>query len=208
MNTKQTTIAEKVTISGTGLNTGREVNMTFCPAPEHHGIKFQRIDVENQPIIPADVDYVTDTSRGTTIGVEGASVSTVEHVMAALSGLEIDNVLITIDGPETPIRDGSASQFIEILEKTGIQEQKADRDYFEIPFNVYYKEKDRNVEMIAMPLDGYRATVMVDYNSPVLGSQHASISDISEFKSEVASSRTFCFLHELEMLVDQGLIKG
>ncbi len=160
------------------------------------------------PIIDADVDNVTDTSRGTTISQNGATVNTVEHVLAALVGLEVDNVLIDMDGPETPIMDGSSIQFVDVILETGLVEQEADREYYHIPYNIHYSEPDRKVEMVAMPLDDYRFTCMVDYNSQVLGSQHASISTISEFKKEIASCRTFCFLHELEMLVKHDLIKG
>ena len=160
------------------------------------------------PIIDADVDNVTDTSRGTTISQNGATVNTVEHVLAALVGLEIDNVLIDMDGPETPIMDGSSIQFVDVMMETGLIEQEADREYYHIPYNIHYSEPDRKVEMVAMPLDDYRFTCMVDYNSQVLGSQHASISTISEFKKEIASCRTFCFLHELEMLLKHDLIKG
>ncbi len=209
MNVKQRTIREEITISGTGLHTGQPVNMTFKPAPENHGYKFKRVDIDGQPVIDADVDNVTDTSRGTTISQNGASVSTVEHVLAALVGFQIDNVLIELDGPETPIMDGSSIQFIEAFEKAGLVEQDADREYYVIPNNIHYTEPDRRVEMVAMPLeDDYRFTCMIDYNSPVLGSQHAAITGISEFKKEVASSRTFCFLHELEMLLEHNLIKG
>jgi UDP-3-O-[3-hydroxymyristoyl] N-acetylglucosamine deacetylase/3-hydroxyacyl-[acyl-carrier-protein] dehydratase len=175
MNVKQKTIKAPVSVSGTGLHTGESVIMTFNPAPENHGYKFRRIDMPGAPIIDADVDNVTDTSRGTTISQNGASVSTVEHVLAALVGLELDNVLIDLNGPETPIMDGSS---------------------------------ERKVDMVAMPLDDYRFTCMVDYNSQVLGSQHASISTISEFNKEIASCRTFCFLHELEALLQHDLIKG
>ncbi len=209
MNVKQTTLKAPVTVLGVGLHTGSKVTMTFKPAPENHGYKFQRIDLEGAPIIDADVDNVTDISRGTTITQNGASVSTVEHTLAALAGLEIDNVLIELDGPEAPIMDGSSMPFIEEIEKVGIIQQEADREYFVIPSNINYEETDRHVEMTAMPyVDDYRVTVMVDYNSPVLGSQHASLSSISEFKKEIASCRTFCFLHELEMLLKHNLIKG
>lgn len=209
MNVKQTTLKAPVTVVGVGLHTGKQVTMTFKPAPENHGYKFQRIDIEGAPIIDADVDNVTDTSRGTTITQNGASVSTIEHTLAALAGLEIDNVLIEIDAPEAPIMDGSSMPFIEELEKTGFVHQAADREYFVIPSNLYYSEPERHVEMTAMPyIDDYRVTVMVDYNSPVLGSQHASLSSITEFKKEIASCRTFCFLHELEMLLQHNLIKG
>lgn len=209
MNVKQTTIKAPVTVSGVGLHTGKQVTMTFKPAPENHGYKFQRVDLPGAPVIDADVDNVTDTSRGTTITQNGASVSTIEHTLAALAGLEIDNVLIELDGPETPIMDGSSIQFIEAIEKTGIEQQEADREYFTIPANIYYSEPERQVEMTAMPYaDDYRITVMVDYNSPVLGSQHAAVSSITEFKKEISSCRTFCFLHELEMLLKHNLIKG
>jgi UDP-3-O-[3-hydroxymyristoyl] N-acetylglucosamine deacetylase/3-hydroxyacyl-[acyl-carrier-protein] dehydratase len=209
MNVKQRTIKTQVTVSGVGLHTGQPVNMTFKSAPENHGYKFKRVDINGQPVIDADVDNVTDTSRGTTISQNGASVNTVEHVLAALVGLEVDNVLIELDGPETPIMDGSSIQFIEALEEIGFVEQEADREYYHIPYNIHYTEPDRKVEMVAMPLDGeYRFTCMIDYNSPVLGSQHAAITNLSEFKREIASSRTFCFLHELEMLLKHNLIQG
>lgn len=209
MNLKQTTIKAPVTVKGVGLHTGKEVIMTFKPAPENHGFKFQRIDLPGSPIIEADVDNVTDTSRGTTITQNGASVSTVEHTLAALAGLELDNILIEINAPETPIMDGSSIIFIEELEKVGFEIQDADREYFVIPSNITYSESDRQVEMVAMPyIDDYRITVMVDYNSPVLGSQHAGLSGIAQFKKEIASCRTFCFLHELEMLLKNNLIKG
>jgi UDP-3-O-[3-hydroxymyristoyl] N-acetylglucosamine deacetylase/3-hydroxyacyl-[acyl-carrier-protein] dehydratase len=182
--------------------------MTFMPAPENYGIKFQRVDLPGQPIIDADVDNVVDTSRGTTIEQNGGRVATVEHVMASLAGLEIDNCLVQINGGETPIMDGSSRYFIKALKDAGVVEQDAEREYFTIPQNVFYTESDRSVEMIAMPLDDYRLTVMVDYNSPVLGSQHASITSLKEFESEVSSCRTFCFLHELELLYNNGLIQG
>lgn len=190
------------------MHTGQSVNMTFKPAPENHGYKFKRIDIEGQPIVEADVDNVTDTSRGTNLSQNGASVNTVEHVLAALVGLEVDNVLIELDGPETPIMDGSSLKFIEALEAADFEEQEAEREYYHIPHNIHYSEPDRKVEMVAMPLDDYRFTCMIDYNSPVLGSQHAAITTITEFKKEISSSRTFCFLHELEMLLENDLIKG
>jgi UDP-3-O-[3-hydroxymyristoyl] N-acetylglucosamine deacetylase/3-hydroxyacyl-[acyl-carrier-protein] dehydratase len=209
MNIKQRTIKAPVSVSGSGLHTGEKVTMTFNPAAENHGYKFRRVDIEGMPIIDADVDNVTDTSRGTTISQNGASVSTIEHVLAALVGLEIDNVLIDMDGPETPIMDGSSIQFVEAIRSAGFAEQEADREYYHIPYNIHYSEPDRKVEMVAMPLDDdYRFTCMVDYNSQVLGSQHASISSITEFVDSIASCRTFCFLHELEMLLKHDLIKG
>ncbi len=209
MDVKQRTIKSEVKVSGAGLHTGRPVTMTFKPAPENHGYKFKRVDLEGGPVIDADVDNVTDTSRGTTISQNGASVNTVEHVLAALVGSEIDNVLIELDGPETPIMDGSSIKFMEALEEAGSKEQDAYREYYSIPYNIHYSEPERKVEMVAMPLeDDYRFTCMIDYNSPVLGSQHAAITNLSEFKKEISSSRTFCFLHELEMLLKHDLIKG
>lgn len=208
MNEKQRTIKNEVSISGVGLHTGKSASLTFKAASENHGYKFQRIDLEGKPIIDADVDNVTDTSRGTTISQNGASVSTIEHLLASLVGMEIDNVLIEIDGPEVPIMDGSSSFFTEALDRAGYVVQDLDREYYTIPHNMHYTEPEREVEMVAMPLEGYRLTCMIDYNSPVLGSQHASISSIDEFKTEIAASRTFCFLHELETLVDNNLIKG
>ena len=208
MNAKQTTIKGPVKVSGIGLHTGKMVNMTFLPAPENHGIKFQRVDLPEQPTIDADVDLVVDTSRGTTLEQNGARVATVEHAMASLAGLEIDNAIVQLDGSEVPILDGSSEVFVNEILAVGIQEQDAEREYFSIPQNVAYLEPDKGVEMIAMPLDDYRLTVMVDYNSPVLGSQHASVTSLKEFRDEIASCRTFCFLHELEMLLSQNLIKG
>lgn len=208
MNTKQRTIKSEISISGVGLHTGRSVTLTIKPAPENHWFKFRRIDLEGQPTVAVDVDNVSDTSRGTTISENGASVSTIEHLMAALIGLQVDNVLIDIDGPEVPILDGSASIFVDKILEVGLVEQELDRDFYEIKENIHYVEADRKVEIVAMPLDGYRLTCMIDFNSSVLGSQHASISKIDEFKKEIASSRTFCFLHELEALVQNNLIKG
>lgn len=205
---KQTTLKGPIEFKGVGLHTGAENVMTVLPAPENHGYKFQRMDVEGQPIIEADCDLVVDTSRGTTLEKHGARVYTVEHILAALAGSEIDNALIQLTGPEIPIMDGSSEIFINEIYKTGIVEQDADREYFSIPQNIRYAEEDRGVEMVAMQLDDYRLTVMVDYNSPVLGSQHASITSLKEFKEEVAPSRTFCFLHELEQLLAANLIKG
>jgi UDP-3-O-[3-hydroxymyristoyl] N-acetylglucosamine deacetylase/3-hydroxyacyl-[acyl-carrier-protein] dehydratase len=208
MNTKQHTVKSPVSISGVGLHTGQLATLTFCPAPPNHGIKFQRIDLPGQPIVHADVDNVVDVSRGTTIEENGARINTVEHCLAALVGMEIDNVVIQIDGPEIPIMDGSSMPFIEKLEKVGTEEQNAMRNFFEVTEMVNYRDESRNVEIAALPLNDYRLTVMVDYNSPVLGSQHASITDISQFKKEIASCRTFCFLHEIEQLYKQNLIKG
>jgi UDP-3-O-[3-hydroxymyristoyl] N-acetylglucosamine deacetylase / 3-hydroxyacyl-[acyl-carrier-protein] dehydratase len=208
MNIKQHTIKDKVVLSGVGLHTGVNVTINFLPAEPNHGIKFQRVDLEGQPIVEADVDYVVDTSRGTTIQKGEARVATVEHVLAALVGLEIDNVLVQLDGEETPIMDGSSMPFIEAIEQVGMEEQNALRNFFEVKESIFYQEDERNVEIAALPLDDYRVTVMIDYNSEVLGSQHASLNHISRFKKDIAACRTFCFLHELQQLHSMGLIKG
>ncbi len=208
MNIKQHTIKKSVTVSGVGLHTGVQANMTFMPARPNHGIKFQRIDLEGEPIVDADVDNVVDLSRGTTIEQSGARINTVEHTLAALVGLEIDNVLIQLDGPEPPIMDGSSQMFVDALLEAELEEQNALRNFFEVPESIFYRDSARDVEIAALPLDDYRVTVMVDYNSPVLGSQHASLTDIKQFRKEIASCRTFCFLHELEMLHKNNLIKG
>jgi len=205
---KQTTIKKSVSCSGTGLHTGEQVTLTFQPAPEHHGYKFQRTDLPGMPVIEADCDLVTDTSRGTTLEKNGAKVATVEHVLAALVGLQIDNVLIQASATEMPIMDGSSRPFVDVLMEAGTVEQDADREYFDIPYNIHYTDESNRVEMVAMPLHDYRLTVMVDYNSPVLGSQHASVTSLQEFPEQIASCRTFCFLHELEMMLQHNLIKG
>jgi len=208
MNLKQHTICKSVTISGVGLHTGVDAKMTFVPAPPDHGIKFQRTDLPGKPIVDADVDNVVDLSRGTTIEQNGARINTIEHTMAALVGMQVDNVLIQIDGPEPPIGDGSSRPFVEKLKESGTEEQNALRDFCEVHEGVFYRDHSRDVEIAALPLDDFRVTVMVDYKSPVLGSQHASLNDITQFESEIAASRTFCFLHEIEELYKNGLIKG
>jgi UDP-3-O-[3-hydroxymyristoyl] N-acetylglucosamine deacetylase/3-hydroxyacyl-[acyl-carrier-protein] dehydratase len=204
----QCTVANEVTISGVGLHTGMVANLTFRPAPENHGYKFKRIDLPGSPVVEADVDNVSDTDRGTSLMKNGAKVSTVEHVLAALAGMEIDNVLLELDGPEIPIMDGSSRPFIEVLEKAGKKEQKEERHYYYLSENITYEDPKRKTEMLAVPSQDFRLTVMVDYNSDLLGTQHATLYNIGEFKTEVCDSRTFCFLHELEMLLEHNLIKG
>jgi len=208
MSEKQRTIKQPVSVSGVGLHTGKQVTITFNPAPENHWYKFQRMDVEGQPIIDADADLVVDTSRGTTLEKNGVRVYTTEHVLAALVGLGIDNCLIQMTAPEMPIMDGSSWKFIEALEAAEIVEQEAPRDYFELTENLTYEDPIKKVEMLAVPQDTYRCTVMVDYNSDVLGTQHAGIYAIDQFKTEIAKCRTFVFLHELEALLAHNLIKG
>lgn len=208
MSEKQRTIKQAVSVSGVGLHTGKPVTITFNPAPENHWYKFQRMDVEGQPIIDADADLVVDTSRGTTLEKDGVRVYTTEHVLAALVGLSIDNCLIQMTAPEMPIMDGSSWKFVEALEAAEIQEQEAFRDYFELTENLTYEDPVKKVEMLAVPQATYRCTVMVDYNSEVLGTQHAGIYDIEQFKTEISKCRTFVFLHELEALLAHNLIKG
>jgi UDP-3-O-[3-hydroxymyristoyl] N-acetylglucosamine deacetylase / 3-hydroxyacyl-[acyl-carrier-protein] dehydratase len=208
MSDKQRTIKQSVSLSGVGLHTGQAVTLTFNPAPVNHWYKFQRVDLPEQPIIDADADLVVDTSRGTTLEQNGGRVYTTEHVLAALVGLGIDNCLIQVNGPEMPIMDGSSWKFIEALEAAEIIEQDAERDYFVLSENITYEDPVKKVEMLAVPQDTYRTTVMVDYNSEVLGTQHASIYRIEEFKEEISKCRTFVFLHELEMLLQHNLIKG
>jgi UDP-3-O-[3-hydroxymyristoyl] N-acetylglucosamine deacetylase/3-hydroxyacyl-[acyl-carrier-protein] dehydratase len=208
MSIKQRTIKKAVSISGVGLHTGAKVNLTFLPAPDNHGYKFQRVDLPNQPIIDADVDNVIDTSRGTTLEQNGGRVYTTEHVLAALVTLEIDNALIQLDGPEMPIMDGSAMPFVVLLETAGIEEQQAERVYFELKEILSYEDTVKGVEMLAVPQETYRVTVMVDYNSDVLGTQHAHIYKVEDLKTDIAMCRTFVFLHELEALLANNLIKG
>ena len=208
MTQKQTTLRNPVTVSGVGLHTGVKATLTFKPAPENHWFKFQRIDLPGKPIINVDADNVVDTSRGTTLEQNGARISTTEHALAALIGLEIDNVIIEIDGPEVPIMDGSSKLFIDAILEGGIVTQNANRNVYVIEENLSYEEPSRNVEMLLVPSPDYRITVMVDYNSPVLGTQHAQLHNIKEFKDDFSTCRTFVFLHELEMLVKHNLIKG
>jgi len=208
MADKQKTLKESVKFTGVGLHTGVIVNLEICPAPENHGYKFQRIDLEGQPIIKADVDLVVATDRGTTLESNGARVYTTEHILAALYGLQVDNALIKLDGQEIPIMDGSSILFIEGIEKVGLVEQAADRDYLELTENIPWEDVEKGIEFLAIPDKEYRITVMVDYKSPLLGTQHANIYKLEEFKTEIANCRTFVFLRELEFLATNNLIKG
>ncbi len=208
MSEKKRTLKSPVSVSGVGLHTGASATLTIHPADENYGYKFQRIDVDGKPIIEADCDLVVDTSRGTTLGKNGVKVSTVEHVLAALVGMQIDNAHIEIDGPEVPIMDGSSKPFVEAIEKAGFVEQDAIREYFIVDSTLTYEDPEKHVEMLMVPSEEYRLTVMVDYNSDVLGTQHASMYHIGEFKDEISKCRTFVFLHELEMLLKHGLAKG
>lgn len=205
---KQHTLASAINISGTGLHTGIQVDMVLKPANPGFGYQFQRMDLPGNPIIKADCDLVTDTSRGTTLEKENAKISTVEHILAALVGMGVDNCLIEVNGPEIPIIDGSSGPFVDIIEKTGVLEQDAAKAWYTIDTNISFYDEKKRVEMTALPATNYEITTLIDFNSPVLGTQHASIKSLKDFKTEIAPCRTFCFLHELEMLIDNNLIKG
>ncbi|MDA0304136.1 MAG: bifunctional UDP-3-O-[3-hydroxymyristoyl] N-acetylglucosamine deacetylase/3-hydroxyacyl-ACP dehydratase [Bacteroidetes bacterium] len=210
MTKKQRTLCQSISFTGIGLHTGQQTTMTVHPAEANHGYKFQRSDLPERPIIDADVDRVISTQRGTTLEQNGAQVNTTEHILAALYGCEVDNALIELTGPEIPIMDGSSIAFVEALESAGYEEQDADRKFFKLTSNVWYEDKEKEVEMLAVPepQGEFRITVMVDYRSPILGTQHASMYKISEFKDEIARSRTFVFLREVKQLANAGLIKG
>ncbi len=205
---RQHTLAGKVTLSGIGLHTGKHVTINFHPADANHGIKFQRIDLAGEPIIPADVSLVVATNRGTTLAKGDAHVATVEHALSALAGQQVDNVLITLDGPEVPILDGSAGPFFDAFEEVGFVEQDAEREYFEVEYPIEYRDELTGAEIVAMPADEFEVTTMIDFNSKVLGPQYATMNDISDYGGEIAHSRTFVFLHEIEKLLSQDLIKG
>ena len=208
MSEKQRTLKGIVKVNGIGLHTGLEVNLEIHPAADHHGYKFQRIDLDGKPIIKADVDFVVSTERGTTLEQNNAKVHTTEHILAALYGCQVDNALITVDGPEIPIMDGSSLKFVEAIEEIGYEDQKAERIYFELSENIPWEDEEKGIEFLAIPDQNYRLTVMVDYQSPALGTQHASMYNIGQFKSEISMCRTFVFLKELEFLAKNNLIKG
>lgn len=208
MENKQRTIASVVSVSGKGLHTGVEVALTFHPAPVDYGIRFKRTDISDQPEIPAICDYVVDTNRGTTIGSNGCTINTVEHVLAALRGMEIDNVLVEVDNYETPILDGSSKYFTEALKKVGIAEQTKEKKSFALDQVLTYSDPEKEVEMIAIPSDRFRVSVMIDFSTEVLSTQNATLEKIEDFQDEISKSRTFVFLHELEYLLNNNLIKG
>jgi len=205
---KQKTLAKEISISGKGLHTNCLVSMTFKPAPINHGFKFQRVDLEDRLIIPASAEYVVDTSRGTVLGIGNVRVSTLEHCLAALTGMDLDNVLIEIDNEEVPILDGSARFFVEAIEEAGIVDQDAEREYFVITEKIVYKNEKTGSEIIALPDSDYNLNILISFNSSVLNNQFASLETLSNFKTEIANSRTFVFLHELEFLLKNNLVKG
>lgn len=205
---KQRTISKEVSLQGVGLHTGNEVTLTFKPAPNNTGYCFVRTDLEGSPMVEADVNYVVNTQRGTNLEKDGVSIQTSEHVLAACVGLEIDNIIIELDAAEPPIMDGSSKFFVEALEKAGIEEQECDREEFVVTDVIRYVDDKTGSEILVMPADEYQVTTMVDFGTKVLGTQNASIQKMSEFKTEIADARTFSFLHELETLLEHGLIKG
>lgn len=206
--TKQRTIAKEVTLEGVGLHTGESVNMKFVPAPENHGFAFKRVDLEGEPIIEADANFVINTQRGTNLEKHGVKIQTSEHVLAALVGLGVDNVLIELDSSEPPIMDGSSKFFVEALEKAGVVEQDAEREVFVVKDVITYRDEATGSEITVIPAEEYQVTTMVDFGTKVLGTQNATLEHMSEFKDEISDARTFSFLHELEMLLENGLIKG
>ncbi|MBC7556847.1 MAG: UDP-3-O-acyl-N-acetylglucosamine deacetylase, partial [Chryseobacterium sp.] len=208
MSDKQKTIKEEVSLSGIGLHTGKEVNVTLKPAKENTGFVFVRTDLEGHPQVEADVNFVTTTDRGTTLEKLGVKIHTCEHILAALVGMDVDNCFIEMNNAEPPIMDGSSKYFVEAIEKVGVVEQNVNREYLVVKEVLSYVDKETGSEITIIPSDTYEVTTMVDFGTKVLGTQNASIKDIAEFKDEVASARTFSFLHELETLLDNGLIKG
>lgn len=208
MQTKQQTLAAPISFSGKGLHTGVTVNMTVNPAADNNGIVFRRIDLEGTPTVPALCEYVTDTSRGTTIEKGAAKVSTIEHIISALWTMGVDNAVIDIDGPETPIMDGSAREYADKIQEVGLIEQKAARKYYEVTEKQVYTIPDKGVAIIIYPDDEFTVSVHVDYNSKVVGNQYATLDMFNEYKENIAPCRTFVFLHELEPLLKMNLIKG
>ena len=208
MSVKQNTLGAPITFSGKGLHTGKQVTMTVSPAPENHGIVFRRIDIAGAPSVPALCDYVVDTSRGTTIAQGEARVSTIEHIMSALWTLGVDNALIDINAPETPIMDGSAREYAAEILRVGIVEQSADRKYYEVTEKQVYAIPEKGVMLAIYPNEEFTAAVHIDFNSKVIGNQYATFNPEDNYTEKIAPNRTFVFLHELEALAAAGLVKG
>ncbi|MBA2329965.1 MAG: bifunctional UDP-3-O-[3-hydroxymyristoyl] N-acetylglucosamine deacetylase/3-hydroxyacyl-ACP dehydratase [Flavisolibacter sp.] len=204
----QHTLATETSIKGVGIHTGKTVEIRLKPASPNTGIVFKRVDLPDEPLVKADVDNVVDTTRSTTIEANGARISTIEHLMAALVGSGVDNVLIEINAPEVPILDGSAQPFVEKIKAAGVQQQDTPKIYYTLQHNIVFVDEEKKVEMVALPYDGFRINTLIDFNSPVLGTQHADVKNIAEFGENIAPCRTFCFFHELEYLIDHNLIKG
>jgi UDP-3-O-[3-hydroxymyristoyl] N-acetylglucosamine deacetylase/3-hydroxyacyl-[acyl-carrier-protein] dehydratase len=208
MSEKQRTLAKEVSLTGKGLHTGIVVTITFKPAPANHGYKFCRVDLPGKPIIDALAEHVTDTSRGTTLVHNNASVATIEHVLAALHGLRIDNALIELNGPEAPIMGGASWKFVEAIKEVGLVELKEDRNYFVVKQKITFSDEEHGVDLIVYPDDHFSINVLIDYNSRILGNQYAILDSIDDFEKDICKSRTFVFFHELEPLFKAGLIKG
>jgi UDP-3-O-[3-hydroxymyristoyl] N-acetylglucosamine deacetylase/3-hydroxyacyl-[acyl-carrier-protein] dehydratase len=208
MSEKQRTLVKEVSLKGKGLHTGLNVAITFKPAPTNHGYKFCRTDLPGKPMIDALAENVTDTSRGTTLAQNGASVSTIEHALAALYGLRVDNAIIELDGPEAPIMEGAAWSFTEAIKSVGFKEQREERNYFVVKQKIVYSDEERGVDLIIYPDDHLSINVLIDYNSRILGNQYAILDTVDDFEKEICKSRTFVFFHELEPLHKLGLIKG
>ena len=208
MSEKQRTLAREISLTGKGLHTGNEVTITFRPAPANHGYKFCRVDLPGKPLIDALAENVTDTSRGTTLVQNNASVSTIEHVMAAFNGLRVDNALIELNAPEAPIMGGSAWKFVEAIKEAGIVDQKEDRNYFIVKQKITFSDEEHGVDLIVYPDDHFSVNVLIDYNSKILGNQYSILDSIDDFEEKICRSRTFVFFHELEPLYNKGLIKG
>jgi UDP-3-O-[3-hydroxymyristoyl] N-acetylglucosamine deacetylase / 3-hydroxyacyl-[acyl-carrier-protein] dehydratase len=205
---KQKTIKKEISLTGVGLHTGKEVKMTFKPAPVNNGFTFVRVDLEGSPIIEADANYVVNTQRGTNLEKLGVKIQTSEHVLAAFVGCDVDNVIIELDASEPPIMDGSSKYFVEAIEKVGVEEQEANRNVYVVKEVISFIDEATGSEILVMPSDDYQVTAMVDFGTKVLGTQNATLKNLSDFKTEIADARTFSFLHELETLLDEGLIKG
>lgn len=208
MSDMQKTLQKEVTLSGIGLHTGKEVKLTIKPAKENTGFVFVRTDLEGSPQVEADVNYVVATERGTTLEKLGVKITTCEHLLAALVGCDVDNAILEMDASEPPILDGSSKFFVEAIESVGIAEQNIAREYLVIKEVLSYSDPASGSEITIIPSDTYEVTTMVDFGTKVLGTQNATLKNISEFKDEISSARTFSFLHELEMLLDHGLIRG
>ncbi|KAF2330813.1 bifunctional UDP-3-O-[3-hydroxymyristoyl] N-acetylglucosamine deacetylase/3-hydroxyacyl-ACP dehydratase [Flavobacterium sp. UW10123] len=205
---KQKTIKNEISLTGVGLHTGKEVTMTFKPAPVNNGFTFVRVDLQGQPVIEADANYVVNTQRGTNLEKLGVKIQTPEHVLAAVVGCDLDNIIIELNASELPIMDGSSKYFVEAIEKAGIEEQDAQRNVYVVKEVISFTDEATGSEILVMPSDEYQVTTMVDFGTKVLGTQNATLKSLADFKSEIASSRTFSFLHELESLLEHGLIKG
>ena len=208
MISNQTTIKSSVSLDGVGIHTGKDVKLTFNPAEANTGYVFKRVDLEGNPLIEALSKYVVNTQRGTTLEKNGIKLKTIEHVLAALVGLEIDNVLIEINAEEPPIMDGSSKFFIDALQEAEIEELNTHRKEYIIKDTVTFKDEEYGSEITVIPSDTYQVTAMVDYETKVLGTQNATLSKLSDFKKDFSNARTFSFLHEIEMLLENNLIKG